>query len=399
MKIKLKEISRKYSESFTTHGLANVFHGNSRMERFCWAIIIIFAFAFTAYLSREVVTAVAEHKLVNDYSIKEVDSLPLPKVIICMRTSILPRNEVKFSWETMNCDLKKKSKKKSKMCKRIVKRYKAKGLSSLQMINKSISRRASFYIPTETTYHSRGIRVCEILNSDGEWKQILDSKRNSVNVPLRGGVLRLWFQAPDEIANPYDMPERNAIIINYGDIVEYKLKVKTVVKVDCNHDDYAEAASPFSGRYTYLKCKNTCHVRFYMKKCRFLPSEYQKLVKRSWLQQFNLSHDAKRNAECLAKHHTSKGDRMLCYEDCKQDCAKKMYEVDVQTRRTNTNETKLKIYFPALLEETITERHLATWQEAFGLLGGTLGLLTGTSVLSVIEVLIFTVACVLYKCL
>ena len=49
--------------------------------------------------------------------------------------------------------------------------------------------------------------------------------------------------------------------------------------------------------------------------------------------------------------------------------------------------------------ETLEEKNWFSWQATFGMLGGTLGLMTGTSILSVIDVLIVLVTAFIVKCI
>ena len=49
----------------------------------------------------------------------------------------------------------------------------------------------------------------------------------------------------------------------------------------------------------------------------------------------------------------------------------------------------LDVTFPSMLETNIIERAAYSWQELFSNFGGCIGLMTGSSVLSVIEILIY----------
>ena len=54
----------------------------------------------------------------------------------------------------------------------------------------------------------------------------------------------------------------------------------------------------------------------------------------------------------------------------------------------NAKQTRMMIRYSSLIEETLTETYKYSSEEVFGFFGGLLGLCTGTSVLSLVEIII-----------
>ena len=145
---------------------------------------------------------------------------------------------------------------------------------------------------------------------------------------------------------------------------------------------------------------------FAMHNCRFIYTPLQSMVSHSWLQRLNTSRESSRNLPCMLNlrepkdRYADKGDRhAACINRCKPDCTKVAYEASTTERKnTYNNDTRIYIYFPSLVVHTLTERHRFNWSELFGIVDGTLGLCTGMSALSLLEILFVLFVCLLIKC-
>ena len=260
--------------------------------------------------------------------------------------------------------------------------------------------------------------ICKVFNNKGTWAQErMTSAHFFQELELTtesksGRKFRVSFDQPGQIEQIIPTGSSRRQIINAGSITEIKLKAKTIKKIcsgsgmDRNRDDQDEY--PFEGKYTFRKCKTKCIAELYLKKCHFLSYHLQQMVKETWLSRYNINFTLRnanwtRNKECIKRHWVRRNEKLPCFQICLQDCEKSLYEANLfassgDTTKTKRLRTRIMIYYKSLLKETIVERHAYTWQAVFGMLRGTLGLMTGTSVLSMIEVVFVGLTILFFKC-
>ena len=77
-------------------------------------------------------------------------------------------------------------------------------------------------------------------------------------------------------------------------------------------------------------------------------------------------------------------------DECLPSCRKTIYESVAIKREISKGFDKnvLLIQYPRLIKETLTQKDEYSWEEALGFIGGTIGLMSGMSLLSVIEIIL-----------
>ena len=196
--------------------------------------------------------------------------------------------------------------------------------------------------------------------------------------------------------------------LHTGFYYDIRINRQVIRKLKCaSHNSHAvdidSTHNLFDGKYTEMKCWATCFARVAMNLCRFIPEPYPSLVLKAWLNRFvNLSYDTGKNARCIyqiydGKHPT---EYEWCLKKCNAGCERVLFDLEVEKLFRTTDSTMLSIYlyYPTLLSESVTERLKYTWSEIIGLIGGTFGLLTGLSALSVIELFVIIILFVMQKC-
>ena len=155
----------------------------------------------------------------------------------------------------------------------------------------------------------------------------------------------------------------------------------------------------FGGRPTRMKCLASCQADVFMKAYRILPLQHQQFLLPDFFAKYNKNHNVKRNKDCLKSlcdtssslYKKLKEEIQTCYDGCKPNCVKMTYEMILEEWDLSVFGSILHVQYNCLLNETLTEKYMYTWEETLGFIGGTVGLMCGMSLLSVIEVVMLLV--------
>ena len=125
-----------------------------------------------------------------------------------------------------------------------------------------------------------------------------------------------------------------------------------------------------------------------LKKCGHVPYPYKHLMHAEFH-----SNSSQENittlelAEACIQQHTASPN---CKHSCRPGCTQNVYHVSTSFLRSNREHgAYIDMFFPAMVEELLEETPLQTWLQVLSNFGGILGLMTGFSLMSFIEIIIY----------
>ncbi|XP_066927542.1 acid-sensing ion channel 2-like [Clytia hemisphaerica] len=160
---------------------------------------------------------------------------------------------------------------------------------------------------------------------------------------------------------------------------------------ECIKGSGTYAQNKFTGIYTVTKCKKGCFWEVVFEKCGAIPPMYKKHMREPYrFDNTSFVSDADGQA-CLREVENDDSVTEKCNGQCKlQPC----YEEDIKMsldfhRSPNPNFLEFAFTFKSFLVEVVEEAPAYTWQDLFANFGGCVGLMTGASILSFVELFIF----------
>ena len=100
----------------------------------------------------------------------------------------------------------------------------------------------------------------------------------------------------------------------------FKVSTKIVRKLKCKKDKHFNLLNKPDSQ---SKCLLSCDIQAYMDTCSFVPSRFQSIVSKRWLQSNTLSYDTNANEKCevaTEKILTQTNRTASCKVDCLPDC-------------------------------------------------------------------------------
>uniref|UniRef100_A0A7M5XAU2 Uncharacterized protein n=2 Tax=Clytia hemisphaerica TaxID=252671 RepID=A0A7M5XAU2_9CNID len=161
---------------------------------------------------------------------------------------------------------------------------------------------------------------------------------------------------------------------------------------DCVEGKGSYEQNKFKGNYTVTKCKKGCFWEKVFEKCGAIPQMYKKHMREP--RRFDNTTFIN-NTEMQTCLKEVEGDFSVT-EECNRLCKlQPCYEEDIKLSLdyhkapSYPNFYELAFTFHTFLVEHIEEKPAYTWQDLFANFGGCVGLMTGASILSAFELMIF----------
>lgn len=170
---------------------------------------------------------------------------------------------------------------------------------------------------------------------------------------------------------------------------------------DCVEGNGTISQNKFIGNYTVTKCKKGCLLEALFKSCGAIPEMYKKHLREPHKFVSTQPVNKTEAEKCLKEIKNSMSIRSSCDTECMlQPCYEENIKmaIDYHWSPDRKNVLEMAFTFPSLLQENVDEIPSYTWEELFANFGGCLGLMTGASVLSVFELLIFIGLALLERC-
>ena len=161
---------------------------------------------------------------------------------------------------------------------------------------------------------------------------------------------------------------------------------------DCIKGSGTYEQNIFTGNYTVNKCLKGCFFEGVFKRCGAIPVMYMKHLRKPGMFENKTEINETLASGCFQKVEKDDTLTAKCNAQCRIDPC---YEEEIKmilSQHTNKDENFLDLAFTyqSFLMEIVEERQSYLWQDLFANFGDCVGLMTGTSILSIIELLIFS---------
>ena len=153
----------------------------------------------------------------------------------------------------------------------------------------------------------------------------------------------------------------------------------------------------FRTAYRIESCRSTCYVEWYLRKCGVIKNEHRIDLRDESTIAHRLNHELNESAitECIheADYERNLGESWVehCVNNCPLPCEETKYDVKLTRKEYPEPNIAFSFDFRYLKEFQIEENPSFDIQTLIGTFGGTLGLMTGMSALSVFELLVWVV--------
>ena len=185
----------------------------------------------------------------------------------------------------------------------------------------------------------------------------------------------------------------------YNKIVVTKEHIRMLDKQSVKCVNSNVKYSLFKGRNDKQACEKQCLIERFYRKCRYSPEVmFQHIIPKHWIKKMPPSFNLSFNKECREKYDSKI--RQLCTKICPESCKQTQYLPSVFSysiyKDTNRpHKTRIYLQYSSMLEVSVKERIKYTISDLLANLGGTMGPLTGFSVMSLLELVIsFAIYCV-----
>ena len=388
---KLNETRSRYEGSFTVHGINHINSGTV-LEKVLWILCVLGALVGSVFMTYGLFDSYLKKDVDTKISIKENIRTRLPTIYICsggalsyLDSYIDCSSTVSKSYDEFHC----------------------------QIMNKTCPKFCDGGRCSNLAEHLRLVPTCPpelygqcvALNAEGDVTQsvlfpsdsYIPETRNKENFPYE-----MYIRPPGETDPLMSLLSHNFYSYFNGP-GEYEIVIeKTTIQrqpapysscIEANSDE-AASKSMFIGPYTVRKCIATCNLKTGWQQCKTTYWSARNLLREKEFQRQD--RDVEEIEECIFKirnHTTFINETIGCENDCRPPCFEESYKMrsHYYPNSGGMNDTlQLRIIMDRK-ETIITEEPKQQLLVVLSALGGTLGLLAGASVLSLIELFIWIV--------
>ena len=385
----------------TIHGLSKVLHGGSRIERVVWFAFILFGFTLAILTTVKLWQNYFDDRLNVVYTkYKDVERMYIPTITMCdqKKRQILDSSvQIDPRHENPSILLYKDIKECSH------------NTSGIGCLNDALFGIGSLtaskdYSNIENANHLLSLEpgiesVCVTFNKNGSLYTTTSDKMVRI-VILQNPKYpkRKWTQI--YVNNPGEQYYKASTNVLQASREVYSIGMeKTEVErlgepySNCKSDDDNNEKDKletniFGGVYSSVKCVESCRLREIVESCGDVPFQYRHFIPNKW---YSSSHNNKNISaleKCIKDHKSKRYCKLSCPHSCQQNKIKLSI---VKGSAIHSNALFLLFSFPTMTVEHIEEFRLYSWQELLSNFGGVLGLMTGFSLMSVFEIIIYLI--------
>ena len=367
----IKEVRKSYAEGFTIHGLSKIFTGHP-VERVFWFVCLMTVLSFTGFMCHYYQTIYQEKDIRTEIRVVEKDELQLPVVTVCNPKSLYcheNRSLLKPEWNEA-CGVKE-----VKIGETVDGQFKSKTLNLSGCIN--------FNVDGKLWQKGKNELKMDISVYNEDYKAIslfhVSNHKNFKQYPTMQQHLTRWK------INLIDIQEITAV-----------QRLPSPYPSKCSNGEGLN--NFFSSVYNQASCVESCFLQDMLDDCRTVIDRWKKLLTPMMRKQMVISSNYS-TKQCLIKHlnHLNRGQNPpRC--NCPLSCTEVMYTVHALDGRTDDHQRhgaiEHKIKYRSMQQTDITEIPAYSMSTMMAEIGGLVGVLSGVSVLSVIEL-----ACYISLCL
>ncbi|XP_066930204.1 acid-sensing ion channel 2-like [Clytia hemisphaerica] len=384
--MRVSDKMQSYAEGLTIHGLSRIATGSS-LSKLIWSVLVVASFSTAVWISKEHWDSFLRHDVKTHTTMKAEHEMKFPAITICDQSAI--------SFEQNRFE------KGDPKAKRPI----SVGLLE-QLENLSVSDAPYVWVAQLTSdyAHFLGKRISEPLNIDSQTncftvkghKQTIISEKLVVTIKANRTFDR-WTQL---LVTPENEPFPGATSTIYWAINGYYnvvIKKRLISRLGKPHSECVDGKgtyeqNKFIGNYTVNKCKKGCFLEKVFEKCGAIPPMYERYMRNPGkFDNFTNTVNDTVGQPCLWKLN----DNLTIFEECNNVChLQPCFEEDIKLSlhyhsTKNDHFLSLAFTYDTFLVDIVNEKPVYTWQDLFANFGGCVGLMTGASILSVVELFFF----------
>ena len=382
--------SQGFAEGLTIHGLARIAAGGT-VAKILWSILVIASFIIAVLISKEHWSAFLEHDSRTSTKIVSQSEVAIPAITICDYIGI-NKERRRFSGEPppvkrpalVDFDI--------YACARNLTKcgYNGTTFVTIQNISADYARASpqNHLVKFDDTTDCFTI-TGEVLEmpSDILSYQAAADRRVSSNE---------WTELYINSVGETFFESSEAVYWASEGFYHVNIERKIITRLGLPYTDCVEGSGPyrlnkFKGNYSVMKCQKGCFWEAVFEKCGQIPAMYKKHMRHPEKFANKTFVDDVTGQACLSKLENDHALTTKCDDLCQLDPC---YEEDIKLSLFHNpmkldHVLQLAFTFQSFLLEIVAEKPQYTWQDLFANFGGCLGLMTGTSILSIIELIIF----------
>ena len=228
---------------------------------------------------------------------------------------------------------------------------------------------------------------------------IINLVHKDIRATSRSSFLMYFNEPGDQMISK----ENVMLEIQIGSTNRIHMTSKNVKQLSSSESKCSKSSpigSIFEERNDKIACQYRCFIQTFYFACNFT-AEYmhQHLVPKSWINQRAPSYNITKNKECYDKYNdksynSARFDLMThCAHQCIEPCQKIVYMPSMQStdyyiQTGKPHKTKIRLLIDSMLETTVIEQYKYSLEDLLANIGGGMGLMTGCSVLSILELII-----------
>ena len=357
-----ENIRTSYRDGLTIHGLTKLLTG-VWWERIIWFVALFICIGVVAHFTKGFYVDFRKHDVRTEIRMHAAKNVSYPAVTVCQYNQLALLMELCYKNST-------------------VFGYPCRTDTNNTLIDQ-------LYYPSNRKYFTPHpiFSYCLIFN---RYKNVT-SNRKFYSIDFKGSVksLYLYFHDQNDLFDIVDltlnMERRNEKAIIFFSNIQHFTRLPYPHPSNCSSGKHGDNILP--GPYTDKKCQQTCRIKQLVAKCGAIPEQYLNYAPhlRTLLPRYNNLTDAAVRS-CIIKAF---GSFAVC--ECRVSCTETLFK----TRYTVSKHTipafgpMLEFNFDSKIITNITEIPTYPPEKFITDIGGWLGLFSGTSILSVLEIFLF----------
>ena len=368
---------KDYSSSFTVHGLNWICTSENVAEKIFWTIAMLSVVGFALYMVNGYLRRYIAFDMRTEIRYVESPILPLPTMIFCLQQTKL---------QILNC-------------------YRHLNIFYGTPCNISPVQSTELNYINYTTGETKSAKYigsgCHVLNENGSLSLLGTGNSISLNFTAPSSNSKLEFAAisPEEYMSRREkvLHVDRPLILKPGkhdlNILQTQIS-RLALPYATNCTNQNSSPNPFSALYSRATCMQLCLIELWLSQCGDVPDIMEKFIIQGVHSSLNRSQREIRKcmSEVVLKLNT-----LFC--GCPLACHQTKHEPIIKTTHQLYNKSQWSI---TIVNEDskitkIIEVPDYTLEDCLGAVGGILGLAIGASSLSIVELVVYVVLCVVRK--
>ena len=374
----LMKVVESYKDNFTVHGMTKIFTGHP-VESIVWFVLLLLCLVFVGresyYFYKEYIT----FDIRTEMRMTTVEDMTLPTITVCSMGPVqMVRKGVQWKNESLVPDLK---------------------LNDSNISNSQSKPLIDFVRGPGAMYvlQHQNFPACIIINSGSRITSSTPLNESTISFLPQITILRLYVHSKDDISFSLRSNKPEAILeVGLHEIVFKNKRIFHRLEYpypsDCVNE--SEKLNLFGGKYSVNKCKDSCAIMQQINQCNATLDQWKQHIA-SKKESIKSSSECNQR-KCDMKIRKCLRDALLSPNHC--SCRPSCYEEIVDTVKSKdfSRDGVFKLKFSAdNIFTTITEVPAYPANKFVTDIGSWLGLFSGMSILSVVEITIFIVLSVI----